>query len=63
MISLSLLELHLIGVNLNLVPLISGSHGSPVGVAAGYGLNDRGFRVPVPLGSRIFSSTCPPDLI
>jgi hypothetical protein len=32
-----------------------------VGIATGYGLDDRGFGVRVPEGSRIFSSPCRPD--
>jgi hypothetical protein len=32
-----------------------------VGIAVGYGLDDRGVGVLVPLGSRIFSSPCCPD--
>jgi hypothetical protein len=31
------------------------------GIATGYGLDDRGFGVRVPVGSRIFSSPCCPD--
>jgi hypothetical protein len=34
---------------------------SAVGIAAGYGLDDRGVGVRVPLGSRIFSSPRSPD--
>jgi hypothetical protein len=34
---------------------------SAVGVATGYGLDDRGVGVPVPVGSRIFSSPHRPD--
>jgi hypothetical protein len=33
------------------------THYSVVGIATGYGLDDRGFGVRVPLGSRIFFST------
>jgi hypothetical protein len=32
-----------------------------VGVAIGYGLDDRGFGVRIPVGSRIFSSPRRPD--
>jgi hypothetical protein len=34
---------------------------SAVGIACGYGLDDRGFLVRVPVISRIFSSPCHPD--
>jgi hypothetical protein len=37
------------------------SRDSAVGTATGYGLNDRGVGVQVPLGSRIFSSLRRPD--
>jgi hypothetical protein len=37
------------------------SRDSVVGIAAGYGLNDRGVGVRVPVGSRIFSSPRRPD--
>jgi hypothetical protein len=37
------------------------SRDSVVGIATGYGLDDRGVGVRVPLGSRIFSSPRPPD--
>jgi hypothetical protein len=33
---------------------------SAVGIAPGYGLDDQGIGVPVPVGSRIFSSPCRP---
>jgi hypothetical protein len=32
-----------------------------VGIATGYGLDDRGVKVQVPLGLRIFTSPCRPD--
>jgi hypothetical protein len=38
-----------------------GSRDSAVGIATGYGLDDRGIEVEVPVGSRIFSSTRRPD--
>jgi hypothetical protein len=44
---------------MNLFTLISsniGSQDSAVGIATGYGLDDRGVGVRVPVGSRIFSS-------
>jgi hypothetical protein len=37
------------------------SRDSAVGIANGYGLNDRGFGVGVPVWSRIFSSLFRPD--
>jgi hypothetical protein len=37
------------------------SRDSVVGVATGYGLDDRGVGVRLPVGSRIFSSPCRPD--
>jgi hypothetical protein len=37
------------------------SRDSVVGIATGYGLDDRGIGVPVPVGSRIFSSPRRPD--
>jgi hypothetical protein len=40
---------------------IKRSRGSSVGIADGYGLNDRGVGVRVPVGSRIFSSPRCPD--
>jgi hypothetical protein len=39
----------------------SRSWDSVVGIAAGYGLDDRWIGVGVPVGSRIFSSPCHPD--
>jgi hypothetical protein len=40
---------------------VSGSRGSAVGITTGYELDDRGVRVRVPVGSRIFSSPRRPD--
>jgi hypothetical protein len=37
------------------------SRDSVVGIATGYGLDDRGVEVRVPVGVRIFSSPCRPD--
>jgi hypothetical protein len=37
------------------------SRDSVVSIATGYGLDDRGVGVRVPVGSRIFCSPCPPD--
>jgi hypothetical protein len=34
-----------------------------VGVATGYGLNDRGVGVRVPLGAKIFTSPYRPDMV
>jgi hypothetical protein len=39
------------------------SQDSPVGIATAYGLDDRGVGVKVPVGSRIFTSPCRPDLL
>jgi hypothetical protein len=36
---------------------------STFGIATDYGLGDRGFGVRVAVGSRIFSSPCPPDRV
>jgi hypothetical protein len=38
-----------------------GSQDSVVGIATGYGVDDRGVKVQVLVGSRIFSSPCRPD--
>jgi hypothetical protein len=38
------------------------SRDSAVGIATGYGLDDRGVVVRVPVGSRIFTSPCPDRL-
>jgi hypothetical protein len=38
-----------------------GGPGSVVGIATGYGLDDRGVGVRVPVGVRIFISACRPD--
>jgi hypothetical protein len=37
------------------------SRDSAVGIATGYGLEDRGIAVRVPVGARIFTSPCRPD--
>jgi hypothetical protein len=37
------------------------SHGSTVGIATGYGLDDQGVGVRVPVGSKIFTSPYHPD--
>jgi hypothetical protein len=37
------------------------SRDSVVGIATGYGLDNQGVGVRVPVGSRIFSSSCHPD--
>jgi hypothetical protein len=44
------------------LPALIGSRSSAVGIAAGYGLDDRGFGVQVPIGSRIFSTSSRPAL-
>jgi hypothetical protein len=46
----------------NILVLLRWSRDSVVGVATGYRLDDRGFRVLVPVGSRIFSSSHPDRL-
>jgi hypothetical protein len=43
-------------VHFFLLTALNGSRDSVVGTATGYGLDDRGVRVRVPVGSRIFSS-------
>jgi hypothetical protein len=40
---------------------ILSSRGSAVGIATGYGLDDKGVGIRVPVGSRIFISSCRPD--
>jgi hypothetical protein len=40
---------------------LSGSRDSAVGIATGYGLDEGGVGVRVPIGSRIFASSCRPD--
>jgi hypothetical protein len=40
---------------------IVGRQDSAVGIATGYGLDSRGFRVRVPVGARFFSSQRHPD--
>jgi hypothetical protein len=45
----------------NITAEIKASRDSAVGIATGYGLDDRGVGVRVPLGSRIFSSPRRPD--
>jgi hypothetical protein len=49
---------------------ILGSRDSSVGIATGYGLDDQGVGIQVPIGVRIFSSPCrtdrlwgPPNLV
>jgi hypothetical protein len=37
------------------------SRDSSVGIATGYGLDDQGLGVRVPVGARIFTSPCRPD--
>jgi hypothetical protein len=45
----------------NVFILVIRSRDSAVGVATGYGLDDRGVGVRVPVGSRIFTFPCRPD--
>jgi hypothetical protein len=47
--------------NIKLVPCYIGSRDSVVGIATGYGVDERGVGVRVPVGSRIFSSPRSPD--
>jgi hypothetical protein len=42
-------------------PLLTSSRDSSVGIATGYGLDDRGVGVRVPVGSKIFTSPYRPD--
>jgi hypothetical protein len=51
----------LLTVHLNYKHILFGSRDSAVGIATGYGLDDRGVGVRVPVVSRIFSSSCRPD--
>jgi hypothetical protein len=46
---------------ISLMSYMGFSRDSAVGIATGYGLDDRGVGVRVPVGSRIFSSPCRPD--
>jgi hypothetical protein len=56
-----LLELPIFRLNFGaLLPQIR-SRGSVVGTATGYGLDDWGVEIRVPVGSRIFTSPCRPD--
>jgi hypothetical protein len=48
-------------VKRNFIMYMVGSWDSVVVVATGYGLDDQGVRVRVPVGSRIFSCPCHPD--
>jgi hypothetical protein len=50
----------LVKANLSLNLIYKGSHDSVVDIATGYGLDVRGVRVRVPVGSRIFSSPSRP---
>jgi hypothetical protein len=49
-----------VNIFFNSVP-VQKSQDSVVGIATGYGLDDRGVRVRVPVGSKIFSSPGRPD--
>jgi hypothetical protein len=48
-------------IHLTSIQCKCGSRDSSVGIATGYGLDDRGVGVRVPVGSRIFSTTLCPD--
>jgi hypothetical protein len=48
-------------INHRKTPMQLGSRDSVVGIVTGCGLDDRGFGVRVPVGSRIFSSSCRPN--
>jgi hypothetical protein len=48
-------------VNYHIINIYVGSRDSVVGITTGYGLDDQGVGVRVPVGSRIFSSPCRPD--
>jgi hypothetical protein len=47
--------------DINITIKIKQSRDSSVGIATGYGVDDRGVGVRVPVGSRIFSSPSRPD--
>jgi hypothetical protein len=44
-----------------IIIIIGKSRDSAVGIATGYGLDDQGVGVQVPVGARIFTSPCRPD--
>jgi hypothetical protein len=48
-------------ISYEFIPIECSSRDSLVGTATGYGLDDRGVAVRVPVGSRIFSSPRRPD--
>jgi hypothetical protein len=50
-------------VSISYISLYYRSRDSAVGIATGYGLDDSGFGVVVPVGSRIFSSPRRPDRV
>jgi hypothetical protein len=52
---------YLISANGNTPSFLSDMRDSVTGIATGYGLDDRGVGVRVPVGSRIFSSPSRPD--
>jgi hypothetical protein len=52
---------HVVIFHFPLIPVETGSWYSAVGIATGYGLDDRAVGVRVSVGSRIFSSPCRPD--
>jgi hypothetical protein len=43
------------------LPAFQGSRDRVVGIVTGYGLDDGGVGVRVPVGSRIFTTACRPD--
>jgi hypothetical protein len=43
------------------IQFVNGSQNSSVGIATGYGLDDQGAGVRVPVGSKIFASPYRPD--
>jgi hypothetical protein len=47
----------------HILEVLKMSRDSVVGIATGYGLDDRGVGVRVPMGSRIFSSSRRPDML
>jgi hypothetical protein len=48
-------------INFLLILFYRKSRDSSVGIATGYGLDDQGVGVWVPVGTRIFTSLCSPD--
>jgi hypothetical protein len=48
-------------IRFNIILAPTRSRDSAVGIATGYGLDDQGVGVRVPVGTRIFTSLCPPN--